>query len=307
MSGRVCGAGAPTRCKGNMVQPLGQPPPGSFACPGPAPPRAARAEAYLSPGYLHRAAAALDSQASLIPAPISPSLPPRSRARCGPGTPPMGPGRGDGPLRGRTARGGPVRAPPLDPGLPARRPPLPGRGACPAGPRRTDTGGGAAGRAGSRGRLAGRPGPCAWVAVQSPPRGVGSPAPPTRRRRAAPSRLAGTHRPAQAARPPAARPHGPGAAAAAAPGRRPPCRGRARPQPARPGLPCPARLPAGSARPPPPARLPASPGPAQPRLIPRLPPQQRPTGTPWGGAGPDPCTGGQAGAGAVEWRRAGNE
>lgn len=77
-----------------------------------------------------------------------------------------------------------------------------------------------------------------------------------------------------------------GPAAAAAPGPRPPRRGRARPEPARPGLPHPARLPAGSARPPPPARLLASPGPAQPRLIQRLPPQ-RPGGAHSGAAGPD--------------------
>lgn len=95
----------------------------------------------------------------------------------------MAPGRADGPLWGRTARGGPGRAPPLDPGLPARRPLLPASGARPAGPRRTGPGGGAAGGAG---RPAGRPGPCAWVAEQSPPLPAAWVAPPRQRAGAVP-------------------------------------------------------------------------------------------------------------------------
>lgn len=122
------------------------------------------------------------------------------------------------------------------------------------------------------------------------------------RARALPSRLAGTHRPAEPARPPAARPHGPGAtarlacaaaaAAAAALGSR--CRRRRRPRPApspprpsapgaaaRPGLP-PTRPASRRERPPPaPSPAPRQPRPrAQPRLIPRLPPQ-RPGGAHW--------------------------
>lgn len=174
-----------------------------------------------------------------------------------PGQSPSGSAASPGPPpeRGGLSRGPHTRLPQV------LRPHAHSRGGGPAAPPRA--------RAQGPGATQGRRG-----RAQGPPRrGARRPAPP----RALPARLSGTHRPAKPARPPAARPHGPGSA---------------RPSP-RPGLPS-APLPAGSARPPPPARLPASPGPAQPRLLRRFPAPRRAGRTWWA-----------RGAQGAEWRRAG--
>lgn len=280
MRRRVSGAGAPTRCKGKMnprSSPLRAPQPfrGGWASqrgPGPAPSRAAQVEAYLWPGYLNQTAAGPSLRPHPGPGSHPPSLPPQRRAWWGPRTPPMGPRRGDGPLRGRTARGGPVRAPPLDPGLPACGPLLPASGARPAGPRRTDPGGGAAGRGGeARGgwpgalgpapRSPSRARPAAWVApprhrAGAVPRPPGSQVLTARRRRPGrrpPVHMASGQRPRRSRPAPSLpRPSAPGAGAAGAPLPRPASR-RERPPPApspAPRQPRPRAAAADSAAPP---------------------------------------------------------